>query len=58
MAISPVRSIRINERIWELAKTRAMSEGTSISKVVSDLVVGYAEHKIDAPKTITVYPKS
>lgn len=53
----PTRSVRIDDMTWDKAKTRAESEGVTISRVLSLLVEGYARGMVDLPRVQMVYPK-
>ena len=44
---NPVRSFRVPDEIWDMAKARAAAEGVSISHVIVLLLVGYAEEFLD-----------
>lgn len=52
------RSVRVEEKIWALAKQRAAEEGVTVSRVMGDLLEGYARGVYELPKTQTVkhYP--
>lgn len=53
---APTRTIRVNDETWERAKSRAESEGLTISQVLTRFVTGYGERKIEVPKMQIVYP--
>ena len=52
------RSFIIDEQDWKRAKLRADGEGVTMSSVIRDLVIGYAEGHYDLPRHVTqaVYP--
>ena len=54
-ADNPARSVRIETPTWDRATRRASIEGTTISEVIQLFVKGYAEGKINAPRTQVVY---
>jgi len=52
----PVRSVRVEEAIWEQATRRARYEGTTMSEVLYLFARGYAEGLVNAPRRQIVYP--
>lgn len=52
---APVRSIRVDDELWERARLRAAHENVTMSKVVYSLVEGYAKGMIDLPRVQIVY---
>jgi hypothetical protein len=51
----PVRSVRIPDDLWEMAKTRAKRDGVDMSKMMYLFIQCYATGIIDLPViTITV----
>lgn len=43
MANTPTRSFRCPPEIWERAQKRAKEEGTSVSSVLKDFIIDYAQ---------------
>ena len=58
MPEKPVRSVRIEESIWEKATRRARYENTTMSEVLYLFARGYAEGLINAPRRQIVYSAS
>ena len=50
----PVRSVRIENDIWEQASKRATDEGYTMSAVMSTFVDLYAKNLLDMPTMQTV----
>lgn len=44
------RSFRLEEPVWTAARARAKREGTTLNRVVSDLVEGYARGIYELPE--------
>jgi hypothetical protein len=49
---SPAHSIRCPDDVWEKARRRAEMEGRTISHAAALLIQGYAEGRVDLPKTV------
>jgi hypothetical protein len=43
-------SIRCDDTVWTRARSRANKEGVSMNHVLSEILEGYADHKIDLPQ--------
>ena len=52
---SRVRSIRVEDEIWEKAQRRAQFEGVAMTHVVGMLIEGYATGQLHLPKVQLVY---
>lgn len=53
---APPRSIRVPDKVWNAAKRRAKSEGTTPSYVVNMFLEGYANGMLNLPRVQVVYP--
>jgi hypothetical protein len=51
----PVRSVRISDELWERAQRRAAYEGVTMSKVLYQIVEGYAAGLVNLPKVQVSY---
>lgn len=50
-----LKSVRVTEMHWKLARERAASEGMNIQQVIRELVEGYAIGKINIPEIVKRY---
>ena len=46
---NPVRSVRVPDEVWDVAKERADIEGVTMSYVLSVFIEGYATNAFDLP---------
>lgn len=53
--VNPVRSVRVEDGIWNKAVRRAERENRTISEVLLLFVTGYAEGLIPSPRVQVVY---
>lgn len=53
-----VRTVRVNDAMWEAARKRAVSEKVSMSHVVNELVEGYAVKAFDLPTVEKVFSQT
>ena len=51
-------SVRLHEEIWESARVRADNDGTTVNRVVEELLEGYADGRIDRPRVAKHYGAS
>jgi hypothetical protein len=51
----PVRSVRVDDELWEKAKRRATFEGVTMSQVLWEFTKGYADGGLNRPITQVVY---
>ncbi len=49
-AEQPVRSVRVSDELWDLARKRAAVDGVTLSYVMATMLEGYAYHAVDLPK--------
>lgn len=54
-----VRTFRTTEEVWDRARERAHSEGTTASSVLGDLLEGYVlgHYKLPRKKVVRVFPR-
>lgn len=52
---SRVRSVRVEDDIWEKAQRRAEFDGVAMTHVVGMLIEGYATGQLKLPKVQLVY---
>lgn len=52
---SPVRSVRIDNVLWDKARSRAEEEGVTMSEVLAAFTRGYADRHINMPQVHVVY---
>lgn len=52
---APVRTVRVEDDLWNKAKRRAAYDGVTISSVLYALVEGYAKGLLDMPKVQVIY---
>ena len=43
-ALSAIRTLRIDPEQWKAARVKALSEGTTVSAVVRELLQGYLDN--------------
>lgn len=55
--MKPVRTTRIPDDVWDVARARAEKDGVSMSQMMQRLVEGYARGKIALPRVELVYDK-
>lgn len=51
----PVRSVRVDDELWEKARRRATYEGVTMSQVLYEFTQGYAEGLLNRPQRQMVY---
>ena len=51
----PVRSVRVDDALWERARSRATYEGVTMSQVLYEFTKGYAEGMLNRPKVQTIF---
>ena len=52
---SPVRSVRVDDELWHRAQIRAAADGVTMSRVLLRFVQGYADGRVDLPRTELVF---
>ena len=53
-----LHSIRSVEEDWARAQRRTVAEGTTMSSMLNELIIGYGRGLIDLPKTTVSYTKT
>jgi hypothetical protein len=53
-----LHSIRSVEADWEKARRRTVADGTTMSSMLNELIIGYGRGLIDLPKTTVSYTKT
>lgn len=53
--VTPARSVRISDEVWERAKNRAAYEGTTVSHVLASLAEGYSKGLLDLPRVTVTF---
>ena len=48
-------TVRCSDAVWEAARRRASHEGVTISKVITEILEGYASGKLNLPTVIKKY---
>jgi hypothetical protein len=51
----PVRSVRVDNELWEKARRRATYEGVTMSQVLYEFTKGYADGMLDRPQRQMVF---
>jgi hypothetical protein len=51
----PVRSVRVEDALWERARRRATYEGVTMSQVLYEFTKGYADGLLNRPQVQLVY---
>lgn len=47
--ITPARSVRVSDEVWEAARERATSEGVTLTRVIVSILEGYGQGKVNLP---------
>lgn len=54
--ITPVRSVRVPDAVWERAQQRAKEDGNTLTYALVQFLEGYGRREIDLPTIHRVWP--